>query len=142
MSSFMIDENKNLVSDKLWEFFATPFNMTNDLVLTNSFEIGDIMSGVCDTILNAYWCNLELVNTVPSGSTFLIRKKLTNYDAYISLNDNSFTTITNVFSPFDIYVTNSSTDTISINSLLIDFGSETNVLHVGKQFSVVILRLS
>lgn len=142
MSSYMIDENKNLVSDKLWEFFATPFNTTDDLMVTGSFEVGDIISGVCDTILNVYWANLELGSTLPSGSTFLVRKKLTNYDAYISLNDNRFTTITNVFSAFEIYVTSSSTDIISINSLLIDFGSETNVLHVGKQFSAVVLRLS
>lgn len=46
MSSFMIDENKNLVSDKLWEFFATPYNNSApDINTIGKPNVGEIVLG-------------------------------------------------------------------------------------------------
>lgn len=46
MSSFVIDENKNLVSDKLWEFFATPYNNSApDINTIGKPNVGEIVLG-------------------------------------------------------------------------------------------------
>ena len=48
MSSFMIDENKNLVSDKLWEFFATPWSDTApELNTIQNVEVGEVFQAIC-----------------------------------------------------------------------------------------------
>ena len=48
MSSYMIDENKNLVSDKLWEFFATPWSKTApELSTIRNVEVGEVFQAIC-----------------------------------------------------------------------------------------------
>lgn len=78
MSSYMIDENKNLVSDKLWEFFATPFNdNAPNLSTFGKPEVGEIIVATVTMIDNTA-VQYEWKPGTKKGETYLIKKVSTS----------------------------------------------------------------
>ena len=70
MSSYMIDENKNLVSDKLWEFFVTPWSDTApELNTIQNVEVGEVFQAVCSNGNGAYTWD----RTWSDGDMFLFK---------------------------------------------------------------------
>ena len=99
MSSYMIDENKNLVSDKLWEFFATPYNNSApDINTIGKPNVGEIVVGVGDRRNSGG----SMVSYVPwyidsnSSEMYLIRKRAISGGSagdYNSANSSTFSEV-------------------------------------------------
>ena len=99
MSSFMIDENKNLVSDKLWEFFATPYNNSApDINTIGKPNVGEIVIGNGDRRSSGG----SMVSYVPwyidsnSSEMYLIRKRGTSGGASGGYNSANSSTLSEV----------------------------------------------
>ena len=75
---FGIDEGKNLVRDKLWEFFATPYNNSApDINTIGKPNVGEIVLGVGDTFSStgSYVSYVPWYISSNASEIYLIRKR-------------------------------------------------------------------
>lgn len=99
MSSFMIDENKNLVSDKLWEFFATPYNYSApDINTIGKPNVGEIVlgNGERKNSSGSYVSYVRWYMDSSSSEMYLIRKRGLSGGSgggYNSVNSSNFSEV-------------------------------------------------